>query len=148
MLTRYNPFRALRRRETLPRLWDEDFFDPLWRGFEDMNFEHPRVEMKEEKGKYLLRAEFPGFDRDEVKVEVEDDWIRLRAEHKEEKWDQNGEEGWRSIETRRGSFHRTFPLPEDVAADKAEAKMKDGVLRLTLPKDPEKSKEPKQIEIH
>jgi HSP20 family protein len=149
MLTRYNPFRGrLRRRGAIPRLWDEDFFDSLWRGFEDTSLQHPRMEMKEEDGKYLLRAELPGFDKDEVKVEVEDDMIRLQAEHKEEKWDQDEDEGWRSIETRRGSFYHTIPLPEDVQADKAEAKMKDGVLRLTLPKDPTKSKQAKRIEIH
>ena len=74
--------------------------------------------------------------------------LKLHAEHKDEKWDQNEDEGWRSIETRSGSYTRSFSLPEDVMEGKVKAEMKDGVLRITLPRDPKRGKAIKEIEIH
>ncbi len=157
MLVRYNPFRALQRRDyDLPSLWDTDFFSDLWEGFLPsfpafpslFKMDEPRIEVKENKKNYLIRGEFPGFGKDEVKAEIVDGVLRLHAEHKEEKWDQDEDEGWRSIETRRGSYTRSIPLPDDVVTDKVKAEMKNGVLRITLPKDPKKARPVKEIEIH
>ena len=135
MLVRYNPFRGMLRRDrALPTLWDKTFFEP-WRGVGDFFREAPKIEVQEEKDKYLLRAELPGYDKDEVKVEVHDGNLTLRAEHKDEKWDQDEEKGWRSIETRSSNFFRSIPLPEDVVADKIDGKLEKGVLRLTMPRD-------------
>ena len=115
MLVRYNPFRALQRREdALPSLWDHDFFADFFNGFSDLRMEEPKIEMKENKKNYLIRGEFPGYGKDEVKAEIVDGVLRLHAEHKEEKWDQDEDEGWRSIETRSGSYTRSFALPEDM----------------------------------
>ncbi len=149
MLVRYNPFRALQRREdALPSLWDHDFFADFFNGFSDLRMEEPKIEMKENKKNYLIRGEFPGYGKDEVKAEIVDGVLRLHAEHKEEKWDQDEDEGWRSIETRSGSYTRSFALPEDILEDKIKAEMKDGVLRITLPKDPKKGRQVKELTIH
>jgi len=151
MLVRYNPLRALRRRDVrFPSLWDHDFFGDFFEGFRDLdlNVEEPKFEVKENEKNYLVRGEFPGYGKDEVKAEIVDGVLKLHAEHKDEKWDQDEDEGWRSIETRSGSYSRTLPLPEDVLIDKVKAEMKDGVLRITLPRDPKKGKPVKEIEIH
>jgi HSP20 family protein len=152
MLVRYRPFRALRRREAyVPTLWNHDFlgdFFENFRGMEDMKTEEPKLEVKENEKNYLVRGEFPGFGKEEIKAEVVDGVLKLHAEHKDEKWDQDEDEGWRSIETRSGSYTRSFQLPEDVTADKAKAEMKDGVLRITLPRNPKEAKRAKEIKIH
>ncbi len=149
MLVRYRPFRhPVRRAAFFPTLWDDAFFTDLWKGFRERPMEEPKIETKENEKNYLVRAEFPGFDKDEIKAEVEDGVLTLHAETRDEKWDQSEDEGWRSIETRRGSYHRSFVLPEDVEADKIQATMKKGVLRLTLPRTPKKVPKPKEIEIH
>ena len=149
MLVRYSPFRALRRREDyFPSLWNHDLFGDFFENFRDLRREEPKVEMTENKKSYLVRGEFPGFGKDEVKAEIVDGMLKLHAKHKDEKWDQNEEEGWRSIETRSGSYTRSFGLPEDVMTEKVKAEMKDGVLRITLPRDPNKGKQAKEIEIH
>jgi len=151
MLIRYNPFRHLVRREDLfSNLWDweDDFFGNFLERYKGFNAEAPKIEIKENKTNYVIRCEFPGYDKDEISAEVVDDRLTLRAVHKEEKWDQNEDEGWRSIETHRGHFHRSFILPEDVTVDKVKAKMKDGVLRITLPRDPKKEKKVKEITVH
>jgi HSP20 family protein len=149
MLVRYRPFRTLRRRENyFPSLWNHDFFGDFFENFREFNTEEPKLEMKENEKSYLVRGEFPGYGKDEIKAEIVDGVLKLHAEHKDEKWDQDEEEGWRSIETRSGSYTRSFALPEDVLAEKAKAEMKDGVLRITLPRELKKDKEAKQIEIH
>ena len=151
MLVRYRPFRAMRRRdEYLPSLWNHDFLGDFLENFRDVNkkTEEPKIEVKEDENNYLVRGEFPGYGKDEVKAEIVDGVLKLLAEHKDEKWDQDEQEGWRSIETQSGSYTRSFALPEDVMEEKVNATMKDGVLRITLPRAPKKGKETKEIEIH
>ena len=151
MLVRYKPFRAFRgRNDYVPSLWNHEFFGDLFENFRDLNkkTEEPKIEVKEDENNYLVRGEFPGYGKDEVKAEIVDGVLKLHAEHKDEKWDQNEDEGWRSIETQSGSYVRSFVLPEDVSEDKVKATMKDGVLRITLPRAPKKGKEAKEIEIH
>jgi len=133
----------------LPSLWDEDLFgfNSLFKGLESLKMEEPKIEFKENKKNYLLRAEFPGFDKDDIKAEVVDGVLTLRAEHNNEKWDQDEDEGWRSIETSRGGYTRSFRLPEDVALDKIKAEMKKGVLRMTLPRNAEEKEPAKQIAV-
>lgn len=149
MLVRYNPFRSLWSRPSLlPSLFDDDFVGFFPRVFGDfLRLDEPKLEWVEKEKNYLIRAEFPGYEKDEVKAEVVDGVLRLRAEHKEEKWDQNEEEGWRSIETRTGHYSRSIPLPEDVVVDKIKAEMKNGVLRMTLPRDPKKAPAVKEIPV-
>ncbi len=165
MLVRYRPFRAMRRRvDPFPSLWTHDFFGDFFENFRDLkqdlkqdfeqNFEQnfemeePKIDVKENEENYLVRGEFPGYGRDEVKAEIVDGVLKLHAERKDEKWDQDEEEGWRSIESSTGSFSRSFALPEDVMEEKVKAAMKDGVLRITLPRSAKKEKEVKEIEIH
>jgi len=149
MLIRYSPRRNLIRRDVFfPTFWRDDFFSDFLKGFNETRLEDPKVEFTENKKNYLLRAEFPGYDKDDIKAEIMDGVLSLNAETKGEKWDQDEDEGWRSIENRRGSYHRSIPLPEDVQVDKIKATMKEGVLRVTLPKMPEKEKETKEITIH
>jgi HSP20 family protein len=136
------------RRSFLPDLWNPEFFTDLWKGFRELPWEEPKIEITRNEKNYLVRAEFPGFDKDDVHAELEDGILTLRAEARNEKWDQDEDQGWRSIETSRGSFQRSIPLPEDVETDKIEALMQKGVLRLTLPRNPEKTPRAKEIEIH
>ncbi len=150
MLVRYSPRRSLvRRGPLLPSLWDEDLFgfSSLFKGLENIKMEEPKIEFKENKKNYLLRAEFPGFDKDDIKAEVVDGVLTLRAEHNDEKWDQDENEGWRSIETSKGGYTRSFKLPEDVAPDEIKAEMKKGVLRMTLPRKEEAKESAKQIPV-
>jgi HSP20 family protein len=138
-----------RRDDFLPSLWNHELLGDFFENFRNLKaIEEPKIEVQENDKNYLVRGEFPGYGKDEVKAEIVDGVLKLHAEHKDEKWDQNEEEGWRSIETHSGSYTRSFALPEDVEEEKVKAKMKDGVLRITLPRAPKKDKTAKEIEIH
>lgn len=148
MLAIYRPYRLpVLRTSFVNDLWDSGFFGDLWQGWRDLPVQEPKVEMTENKKNYLIRAEFPGFHKDDIHAEWEDGVLTLHAETRDEKWDQDESEGWRSIETSAGSYHRSIVLPDDVEADKIQATLKKGVLRLTLPRNPGKVPQTREIEI-
>lgn len=103
----------------------------------------PTVDIFEDKDKYVLKAELPGMRREDIEVMLERDTLTLSGERKQEEEKQEGET-YRS-ERFFGRFQRSITLPMAVQADKIDAKYKDGVLTLTLPKAEEAK--PKQIEV-
>jgi len=91
----------------------------------------PAIEVSERDGNYVVRAELPGMNPDDVKLEITDDAIVLYGERKEEREDQKGEV--RLTECRYGQFYRAIPLPEGAVAEKAGAKYENGILEVTVP---------------
>ena len=103
----------------------------------------PAVDIYETKDAICVRAELPGVDKDAVSVEVKDGVLALRGERKFEK--EVKEENYHRVERSYGTFHRSFSLPSSVDGERVTARMKDGVLEVTLPKREEAK--PKQIKI-
>jgi HSP20 family protein len=93
------------------------------------------VSVNEDKDNLQITAELPGVQRADVNVEIVDEVLSLRATRK-----QAGAEGEQTV-----SFARELDLPYPVQADKVSAELKDGVLRLTLPKV--EAVKPRKIEI-
>lgn len=90
-----------------------------------------------------IHADFPGLTKDEVKINYEDGVIAIRGEKKQEKEEKN--KNYHRVERSYGAFERSFRLPNRVEVGKIEAKFKDGVLSLRLPKSEEAK--PKEIPI-
>ncbi|MGE4295937.1 MAG: Hsp20/alpha crystallin family protein [Campylobacterales bacterium] len=103
----------------------------------------PAVNTREEENAYVIEADLPGVDKDAIKIDLHGNTLTLSGERKEEK--EEDKEGYHLKESFFGKFQRSFTLPEDVDADKIDAKNKNGVLTITLPKAPPKDK--KQIAI-
>jgi HSP20 family protein len=103
----------------------------------------PAVDIYETKDAVCVRAELPGVDKEAVSVEVKDGVLALRGERKFEK--EVKEENYHRVERSYGTFHRSFSLPSSVDGERVTARMKDGVLEVTLPKREEAK--PKQIKI-
>jgi len=105
--------------------------------FEDteMKIEIPKVDVSETEKNYEITAELPGYNKDEINVKVEDDIMTLSAEHKHENREEK--EGNYRSESYYGIFNRFFMIPEEVEPEKIKAKMKDGILKLILPKTKE-----------
>jgi HSP20 family protein len=92
----------------------------------------PAVDVYENEQALILKAELPGFSKDDVHVELKDNVLTLKGERKREV--EVKEEQYHRMERSHGAFQRSFALPIGVEAEKAEATFKDGVLELTLPK--------------
>ncbi len=89
------------------------------------------VGFEEKDDEYLLSAEIPGFEPEEIDVKVTGNVLSVRAEHREEK----SEDGGSSY--RYGEFYRTMTLPPGVDAEKIDAAYHSGVLEVHLPKSEE-----------
>lgn len=96
----------------------------------------PRVDVAESKDHYELVAELPGFQKDQVTVQVKDGVLELTAALPETKTTET-ETQWLLRERRQSRYQRSFRLPRDVDGDSIEAAFRDGLLVLTLPKKEE-----------
>ena len=103
----------------------------------------PVVDVLEDKDKLTVKAELPGFKREELDVSVHENSLVLSGERKSDEERKDGE-FYRS-ERFYGRFHRVLPLPSSVEVDKIQAKYRDGVLTVTLPKS--EHAKGKQIEV-
>ena len=126
-ITRYDPFNEL--------------VDDLFKGFlvRPMAFEgraelpRMKVEVAEKNGAYVVTAELPGARKEDIDIAIDGAQVTLTAEVKREKEVSKDE---RVLHTERsfGKVSRSFALPQELDEAKAEAKFRDGVLELTLPK--------------
>ncbi len=81
---------------------------------------------------YEISIELPGVSEDDIELTVENGIVTVRGEKKTEV-ERKGDT-WYFSERQYGAFRRSFRLPEDAEGDKAEARMKDGVLHITVPR--------------
>jgi len=136
-LTRFEPFRELARFEPFGDM-DDWFRKMALRPFlrEGMEIE-PQIKMdvKEADGKYLINAEIPGVNKDDIHVSIEGNRVSISAEVKKEKEEKEGEKVIRS-ERSYGMASRSFTLADEVDQSQVQAKYNNGVLELTLPKKP------------
>src|SRR5512143_4077531 len=132
-LTRYDPF-------NLTRIDPFGELDDLFKGFfvRPVAFEGQpqmqiKMDLKEDDNGYTVHADIPGVKKEDIHVSIEGNQVSISAEIKNEKEVKEGEKLLRS-ERYYGSVSRAFSLAQDVDEAAAQAKYKDGVLELTLPK--------------
>ncbi len=129
----------------------DDTFARFRRDFEDLLFPMdlgkrfafvpeirvPVLDLKDEEKEYTLKAEMPGFKKEDIEIEVQDNLVAI-----------TGTAGWKYDKDGRlyickeracKTFYREIQLPEEVKINEVKADLVDGVLEITLPK-----KEPKQ----
>jgi len=129
-ITRYDPFNEL--------------VDDLFKGFlvRPLAYEgrgdagvlpRAKVDVAEKNGAYLVTAELAGVRKEDIRVNVDGAQVTLEAEVKREKEAAKDE---RVLHSERvyGKVTRSFSLPQEIDEGKVEAKFRDGILELTLPK--------------
>ncbi len=122
----------------MPSLMDEMFSRTIMPNYYTLN-----ADVWEEDENFFVKMALPGVSKDDVVLEIESDIIRIQGGKKVQKEDdKNKKYYFRSMETH---FEQTFNLPKVVDAEKAEAKFKDGVLEVKLPKA--EQYKPKRISI-
>ncbi|NVD71280.1 Hsp20/alpha crystallin family protein [Duganella sp. BJB1802] len=133
-LMRIDPFRDLARFDPF-RDMDEmfrDFAPSVWRGADVSP--RMRMDVSETDKEYLVKAEIPGVQKEDIKVAVNGNQVSLSAEVKEEQPAEAGKTGSLRSERYYGQVQRSFTLPQEVDDDQAEARYENGVLHLSLPK--------------
>jgi HSP20 family protein len=147
-IVRWEPFRDLvSLQERMNRLFDESFRG-VARGSGEEDWVSgawaPAVDIYEQDGNIVLKAELPGIDPKDVDVRVENNILTLRGERKLD--NEVKRESYHRVERSYGTFTRSFTLPNMIDTEKIKAEYKDGVLRMILPKKDEAK--PKQIAIN
>jgi HSP20 family protein len=93
---------------------------------------HPRVDISENDGQYLVKADIPGVAKEDIKITVDNDVITIQGERKQEQEEEN--KHFHRVERFYGSFIRSFTLPDDADAAAFKAAAQEGQLTVTIPK--------------
>lgn len=118
--------------------------DPFWfldRTFEDFSNDFfgfpfqsnsPATNIKETDVQYLIDMSIPGFNKENVTINVEDGVLTVSGNIEENKEETNDK--WHRKEFRSQSFSKRWYIPEDAEAEKISAKFENGILNITLDK--------------
>jgi HSP20 family protein len=118
---------------------NQDIFGELEKGFTPF-----RTDILDKGDKFLLRADMPGFDKQDIHIDINGDRLTITAEHTEET-NENSNEYIRK-ERRYGSLSRSFDI-SNIEAGNISARYENGVLELDLPKKIEVQPSTHKIEI-
>lgn len=139
---RTNPFSLMRRMtEEMDRMMGEF---TSGRGNGNQMVWAPAIELSQEDGAFVAKAELPGLKPEQVKVEVTDDELVIQGERADER--QVNEGHVHLSERQYGSFYRAIALPEGAKGGDAKASFENGVLEVTVPVQ-EKEKNRKSIPV-
>jgi HSP20 family protein len=118
----------------------DEMFERMTRGFDSpamsrMSHRAFDVDVAEADGEVVVTADLPGFDREEIEVNVSDRTLTLRADHEHSDEHESGDEGASYLYRERSheSVSRSISLPADVDVDAARATYRNGVLTVSIP---------------
>lgn len=95
----------------------------------------PAVDIVEEKDRFILRADVPGVNPEDIDVSMENGILSVSGRRHEESSEET--EGVRRLERISGRFYRRFSLPDTANADEIAATSANGILEVVIPKQPE-----------
>ena len=133
-------------------LFDDFFDDPFFHNNKEERHAHPmpvmKTDIRENEKSYIIDVDLPGFDKENIKIDVEDGYLNINAKMESS---ENEEEKGKFIRRERyvGECSRSFFVGEDIESDDIKASFKNGILTLEVPKVEEEAKKPekKYIEI-
>lgn len=127
--------------DAFDRMMDDSFFGGM-----EKQVAPCRTDIIDQGDKYLLKADLPGFRKEDIKIGVQGDTLNISAERDESSDDKDQKGNYIRRERRYDSYSRSFSL-DGIDAAKISANYNDGVLNLELPKIVEVKPETKMIEI-
>lgn len=147
-------------------LWDRDPFfrrlneqmdrwlGDLWPGRDWLSFRTgreglglwaPQIETFQRGDEFVVRADLPGLNKDEVSVELTDEALTIQGERRQEHEEER--EGYYRSERSYGSFYRVVPLPEGAIPESAKAQFRNGVLEVVIKAPPREVSRGRRLEI-
>lgn len=126
--------------DAFDRMLDDSFFGGL-----DNQFAPCRTDIIDQGDKYLMKADMPGFNKEDIKINIQGDQLTISAERKEETSDSSNKNYIRK-ERKYGALSRSFGL-EGIDTSRIAAFYNDGVLELELPKAAEAKPVVQTVEV-
>lgn len=136
----------------------EEFFDRIGRQFQeatDFSKENqktqkevsqpPDIDLIEKEKNFIVVVDIPGFEEDEIDIEITETTLKIKGKHKKQQKKQEG----KIIKKERTekSQKRYIYLPKSIDKDKSSAELKNGILKITLPKKKKTKIGGKKIDI-
>ena len=123
----------LRRPYSIFNTMMDDFMDDFFSNrVANQPFISPKVNLIDKGDKFLLEAELPGMQKNDIDIEIQDDFVTIKGERKTT--EEHKEEHYYHKETTFGKIHREIGLPEKINTDQAKAVYENGILKMELPK--------------
>ena len=120
-------------------LFDEMFRDPFFEGSESKVM---KTDIKEKKDKYLIDIDLPGYEKEDIKMEISDGYLTVHASVNKEVDDEKEKGKYVRKERYVGECSRSFYVGENVKEEEIKAKFKNGTLTIEVPKKDEKKELP------
>lgn len=126
-----DPFDIIRRFRTEI----EDFMGGFGPGFSEiMDFRTPPIDIQETENEIIVKADIPGFEKENIDLEITGDRLRIKAESETGKEEEEKEKGYHRRERSRKSVYREILLPKNTKPEESKASYKNGVLKVILTK--------------
>lgn len=129
----YNPFKELEEFEK--RLFSNQNVVPQF-----------RTDIRDTEKEYILEADLPGFDREDISLNIENGFLTISAEHKTNDEEKDEKGNYIRRERSYGSYSRCFDI-SGIDEEAISAGFRNGVLEVRLPKEAEKQNKSRKIEI-
>jgi len=119
-------------RREMNRLFDSSCYGTSSEDEASFSKWRPSVDIKEEAKQYLVHADIPGVKAKDIKISLDNNTLTIQGERNLETTTED--KNYQRIERFSGNFFRQFALPQNVDGSKIQAKSKDGVLEICIPK--------------
>ena len=129
----------------IPRRHDFDLFDDMFRDpfFNESESKLMKTDIKEKKDKYVVDIDLPGYDKEGIKIEIQDGYLTVHA--KVDKKDNEKEKGkYVRKERYMGECSRSFYIGDNIKEEDIKAKFHNGTLTLEIPKKDDEKKLPEK----
>lgn len=110
----------------------------------------PAVEIKQSDNDYKVKVQLPGVKKDDIEIELDNDFMTITAEIEEEKEEKEQKEKnmkYHTCEFRYGKYQRTISFDQPIRSEAADAVYKNGILTITLPKQHPEEAKTRKLEI-
>ena len=127
-------------------LWDQMFSDPFFTGGRESKL--MKTDIKEKEDKYIIDIDLPGYEKDDIKIEINDGYLVVNAKTTNKK-DEKEEGKYVRKERFMGECSRSFYVGEEINEEDIKASFKNGTLKIEVPKkdEPKELPEKKYIPI-
>ena len=121
-------------------LFDDIFTDPF---FEIGESKLMKTDIKEKKDKYLIDIDLPGYEKEDIKIEIQDGYLTVHAQTNKQ---EDEEEKGKYVRKERyiGECSRSFYVGDNITEEEIKAKFKNGTLTLKVPKGREEKELPEK----
>lgn len=123
-------------------LWDEMFgIDPFFTG---ENNKIMKTDIKEKKDKYLIEMDLPGYEKDNIKIEIEDGYLSIHATVNNSNDEKEDDGEFVRKERYFGECSRSFYVGDTITEEDIKASFKNGTLKIEIPKKEAKKEIPQK----